>query len=463
MGLAVQIPIELPAAPPGAPGAAPSRFDGTGAPFEEALKAAVGGTATGSGPGGKPTAGKNPDAAAQPPAEAGTADGLAGDATAEKLASELAGALALAALVPPAVASVAAPGANEAGLATAATKTPVTLPGLSLSPEAPSAPLSPTAVPAPAGPTGETLPTAIPVVTTAAELRKSDMLEPATAPRSDTEATAPATAAGLPSLHESTGPAPGAEPPPQPPAPGPLLQRHSEALSPPSAATTSATPSAFRVVRIDGNATEQGPGSDAGKQDKQENASGPAVRTLTFSAEGPSLQGAVPAGTINASPSTATNIAAPTPPSPTPIPQPVIQVAQTVIDQVNKGGGEARIHLHPAELGEVLIRVRTDGDKVHLDVHADRLDAQQLLRDHTTDLSSLLGNRGLTLADVNVGFGGQSAGNTGRDPHPAPANNPQTGSGEFAALMGAGDPAAAGLHNRLQSAYNPDGALSYRI
>ncbi|HXU23666.1 MAG TPA: flagellar hook-length control protein FliK [Tepidiformaceae bacterium] len=224
------------------------------------------------------------------------------------------------------------------------------------------------------------------------------------------------------------------------------------------------------MVRIDGNANQGNAGGDPGKQGKQDSTTaGPnaPVRTLTRPADGsPGMPFAAPAGSTTANVTSATNLnatSAPAPSSAVQLPPPVVQVAQTVIDQVNNGGGEARIHLHPAELGDVLIRVRTDGDKVHVEVHADRADAQQLLRDHTQDLSNLLGSRGLNLGDVNIGFGGRGAGNAGHDAQPAPANTPGSGNGEFAALMGAGDAPGAGLHNRLQSAYNPDGALSYRI
>ena len=236
-----------------------------------------------------------------------------------------------------------------------------------------------------------------------------------------------------------------------------------QALGP--ATSNAATLSAISVVRIDGNATQGKAGNDASDQGKHEGSGPSVVRTLAPAADGsPGLPFAAPPGTTTANLTGATNLnATPSPTTPAALPPPVVQVAQTVIDQVTKGGGEARIHLHPAELGDVLIRVRTDGDKVHVDVHADRADAQQLLRDHTQELSTLLGSRGLNLADVNIGFGGQEARNSGRDGQAAPNNNPQAANGEFAALMGAGEPAATGLHNRLQSAYNPDGALSYRI
>ncbi len=144
---------------------------------------------------------------------------------------------------------------------------------------------------------------------------------------------------------------------------------------------------------------------------------------------------------------------------PAELPQQVDQVASAVIERVEAGGGEARIHLEPLELGEVTIHVRTDGDEVRIEIRAERPDAARLLRDQSQDLSSLLGSRGLNLSDVNVGVGGENAGSffESRQDHPRPVV------GEFAAVLGLDDPSSASRHNRLRAAYNPDGALLYRV
>lgn len=152
--------------------------------------------------------------------------------------------------------------------------------------------------------------------------------------------------------------------------------------------------------------------------------------------------------------------AAPAPaPSPAPPPQ-IDQAGTAIIERVEAGGGEATIHLEPAELGEVRIRVRIDSGVVHVDVHTSRPEAAQLFRDHTVDLTSLLGSRGLDLAGVFVGGGGDQAGhgqgqgtNQGR----------QSAEPGFASLLGFEEPALAERHNRLRAAYNPDGAHVYRI
>lgn len=146
-----------------------------------------------------------------------------------------------------------------------------------------------------------------------------------------------------------------------------------------------------------------------------------------------------------------------------PVEQPpaVEQVARAVIEKVGDGGGEARIQLDPPDLGEVTIHVKIAGDRVQVDVHAERPEAMQLLRQHTADLSSLLGQRGLDLADVYVGLGGRQAGGTASGGSWPGGREGE--SGEFAAIFGIDEPAAIDQHNRLRAAYNPDGVYVYRV
>lgn len=141
-------------------------------------------------------------------------------------------------------------------------------------------------------------------------------------------------------------------------------------------------------------------------------------------------------------------------------PPQVEHVARTVIERVERGGGEARIHLDPAGLGEVTIRVHTQGEHVRIDVHAERPEAMQLLRDHTRDLSALLGDRGLNLADVNVGLG---RGNSEQGWNQQQSERNQPTGGEFARIFGGEAPATLDTHHRLRAAYNPDGAMVYRV
>jgi hypothetical protein len=154
----------------------------------------------------------------------------------------------------------------------------------------------------------------------------------------------------------------------------------------------------------------------------------------------------------------------PAPASPPDAKQPpaVDQVAHAIIEKVEDGGGEARIRLDPPELGEVTIHVKITGDHVRVDVHAERPEAMQLLRDHTVDLSSLLGGRGLDLSDVYVGLGGRQAPDTGDNQLTGGRERRADGS-EFASIIGIDEAPATGVHNRLRAAYNPDGTHVYRI
>ena len=149
------------------------------------------------------------------------------------------------------------------------------------------------------------------------------------------------------------------------------------------------------------------------------------------------------------------------PPAPVEVPPQVDQVAATIFESVEVGATEALLRLDPAEMGEVLIRIHSDADGLRIDIRAERPEAMQMFRDRTELLSQLLGDRGLNLADVNVGLGrggnGQAAGDSPSRRNDTPAN------GEFAGILGLDEPGSAARHNRLRSAYNPDGAHIYRV
>ena len=145
------------------------------------------------------------------------------------------------------------------------------------------------------------------------------------------------------------------------------------------------------------------------------------------------------------------------------LPEAAQQVVRAVLERVEQGGGEARLHLRPENLGEVVIRVHTDGDHVRVEIHADRPEAAQLLREHAVNLSSMLGKQGLNLGDVWVGLGGQQAGGSQNGQQPQHAGGNRPGSSDFAALVGIGDSVATDRHNLLRAAYNPDGAHVYRV
>ncbi|PWB42169.1 MAG: hypothetical protein C3F10_13675 [Dehalococcoidia bacterium] len=246
--------------------------------------------------------------------------------------------------------------------------------------------------------------------------------------------------------------------PPEPPAES-ARPAPAEAAEPPAGDTAPATEG---VVRSVGNASESAPGQRDSQPGQKPENSRPLPRAsasgIAHAAPNSAVGELRQAGAPEA-PAPEVVDAPPAAEPPAELPQQVDQVASAVIERVEAGGGEARIHLEPLELGEVTIHVRTDGDEVRIEIRAERPDAARLLRDHTQDLSSLLGSRGLNLSDVNVGVGGGNAGSffESRQDQPRPV------AGEFAAVLGLDDPSSASRHNRLRAAYNPDGALLYRV
>ena len=148
------------------------------------------------------------------------------------------------------------------------------------------------------------------------------------------------------------------------------------------------------------------------------------------------------------------------PPVPLPVVPPAIQqVSRAVIERIAEGGGEARLHLEPAGLGEITIHIEASGGDVSIDVQAESPEAMQLIRSHSVDLASLLGERGLNLTDVSVGLGQRES--QGEQSQPGQRNRQEQG--EFASLLGIDTNEPIERHNRLRAAYNPDGALSYRV
>ena len=232
--------------------------------------------------------------------------------------------------------------------------------------------------------------------------------------------------------------------------------------APPSEAGEAPATQATSVVRSVGNAETESETGDPKEKGRGKNDAVDGPRASTQGIAHAAANSAV--GELRQAPAPgveSTQPAAEAPaPAPVELPQQVEQVAQTVIEQLDAGGGEARIHLDPVELGEVTIHVRTDGDSVSIEVRAERPEAAQLLRDHTQDLSQLLGSKGMNLSDVNVGLGRGNAGEAwGQDGR---AENRRSNS-EFANILGIEDSSPLDTHNRLRAAYNPDGAHMYRV
>lgn len=123
-----------------------------------------------------------------------------------------------------------------------------------------------------------------------------------------------------------------------------------------------------------------------------------------------------------------------------------------MLEAIESGGGEARIHLQPRELGDVVIHVRTHGDRVEVMVQAERSEAVNVIREHAQDLTGLLGQSGLNLADLNVSLGMQQQGRGWRgEPTPLP-NNRLRDDSEFAAVLGT-DPTVASTNQQAAARY----------
>lgn len=360
------------------------------------------------------------------------------------------------------------------------------LPTATGAPNSPAAPTSPTSAPT------QQLPAAAPIETPPAVPSDSgapaplaarppgdqppNPAEPTTvAPTNHPSAAAPEPPAATqtaPILPPTAGPATDAHPgqptqsdatpqPTEPDSPAAAGQP-AQPGAPPLPAHIAEQPSPQGVVRPVGNAkaeteTQQRPGPAA-----------PEHRPLPRAAE-PAIQHAAPNSAVaqlrESAPAPSASAPQPTPPAPEPAPQAIQNLdalATTVIERVEAGGGEARIHLEPAGLGEITIHLHARHDAVHLDVHAETPEAVQLLRDAATDLSSLLGQRGLNLAGLDIGLGSRSGGGGTPWTSDTPPR-PQAAPGQFAALLGIDDTAALAREQRLRAAYNPDGSLLYRI
>jgi flagellar hook-length control protein FliK len=142
------------------------------------------------------------------------------------------------------------------------------------------------------------------------------------------------------------------------------------------------------------------------------------------------------------------------------MPEAVRQVGRAVVERLEQGGGGARIHLDPPELGRVVIDVRSEGASVHVHVDAEQPETARLLQEHSVDLERLFRDQGLQL-NVQVGHHGQQQqGENGQAWAPGPQH--RTGDVTFASIF-RGEPAQPAVVHRLRAAYNPDGHHIYRI
>lgn len=77
-------------------------------------------------------------------------------------------------------------------------------------------------------------------------------------------------------------------------------------------------------------------------------------------------------------------------------------VAEQVVWALGEGLSEIRLNLHPAELGEIQVQMKVNGDKVHVEFHAPDAAVRDVVQTSLPNLSSLLAVRGLQLDQAQV-------------------------------------------------------------
>lgn len=142
----------------------------------------------------------------------------------------------------------------------------------------------------------------------------------------------------------------------------------------------------------------------------------------------------------------------PSPPTSS-LPEPLQPVLDAIVE-LDRSGGEARIHLDPPELGEVFVRIHRGADGLAIEVRVERPDALQLFVTHRSAFELQLAQRGIALGGLAIDLA------SSWDGHAAPREDelPARADGTFAALV-AGSPAPNALQRRARLAYNPDGRL----
>lgn len=82
------------------------------------------------------------------------------------------------------------------------------------------------------------------------------------------------------------------------------------------------------------------------------------------------------------------------------------QNVKTISEQadlmVQKGGGEIKVRLQPEGLGEILLKVRTKGANVHLEMVAENSEAKRLIENGLSDLKANLAHHKLSVENVKV-------------------------------------------------------------
>lgn len=83
-------------------------------------------------------------------------------------------------------------------------------------------------------------------------------------------------------------------------------------------------------------------------------------------------------------------------------PELAADLAEHIAWQIDDGIGEARIELHPAELGALTVRIETQGDRASVHIVAAEAATRTLLSQALPQLRELLGSSGLQLARSHI-------------------------------------------------------------
>lgn len=103
---------------------------------------------------------------------------------------------------------------------------------------------------------------------------------------------------------------------------------------------------------------------------------------------------------------------------------------------VQEGRHDARIKLHPAELGSIDIRLSLDGDSTRISLASPHAAVRDALEQAVPRLRELLGSAGLDLSQVNVGTGdARSHGEFGRSTSPSPSGREHFARGDDAEVI----------------------------
>jgi flagellar hook-length control protein FliK len=132
----------------------------------------------------------------------------------------------------------------------------------------------------------------------------------------------------------------------------------------------------------------------------------------------------------------------------------------TLARLADEGVQEARLQLHPAEMGPVAVQIRLDGQTATVDLQAALAGTREVLQEALPALADAFAAEGLTLGGSSVGADAGASAGSGRDEGHAAARTPQSATGRERAGAGedAGGTAATGRVPRPVSA-RTDGRL----